>query len=110
MNKETARLAISMPLFLPLLAIAQGDPADGTVPVPALSYSSAFADYQRWRDIPAGDWRAMNDALRGARQVGAQAPAARPAPPAATASAPTLPANPAEPAAHEGNHRHGRSQ
>ncbi len=30
-----------------------------------LSYRSAFADYKPWQDTRLGDWRALNDAVKG---------------------------------------------
>jgi hypothetical protein len=72
MNNLTRRAAPVMALWLAALggALAQG----GTAPQPAASaplpYRSAFADYKPWQDTKAGDWRALNDAVKGESMSG----------------------------------------
>jgi hypothetical protein len=37
-------------------------------------YRSAFADYKPWQDVRPGDWRALNDALKGGSMAGMAMP------------------------------------
>jgi len=89
-------LAGAMAFAVPLLAMAQssaGDPGQANHAVPALRYDSAFADYKPWQETQPADWRAVNDAVRGAAQGGghaghgASAQAASAPPPAASGHA-----------------------
>lgn len=111
MNNILSRAVPAVGLCLPLLAFAQAgrpDPADPKAPAPALRYQSAFADYKPWQDTPPGDWRAVNDVVRGAAaQGGSHAGHAMPASP--PASAPTSPpkAPPHPTPGHGGHHLHG---
>jgi hypothetical protein len=105
MNNTFLRLAPSLALCLPLLALAQAgrpDPADPKASAPALRYQSAFADYKPWADTKPGDWRAVNDTVRDAAAKGAHAGhgagAAASAAPAPNASAPAMSAH--------GSHQH----
>lgn len=85
-----------MVLCLPLVALAQPASVDSVQPSPStaqLKYTSAFADYKPWQDIKLGDWRALNDGVKGSdmarhsMSAPASAKAAASAP-AAAASAP----------------------
>jgi hypothetical protein len=96
MNNLLRRLAPALALCLPLVALAQPasvDPAQPSASAAPVKYRSAFADYRPWQDIKPGDWRALNDGLKGSGMSGhnmsAPAPAkAAASAPAATASAP----------------------
>lgn len=52
-------------------------PAFAQAPAPAqaaasasLPYRSAFADYKPWQDAKPGDWRSLNEAVKGASMTG----------------------------------------
>jgi hypothetical protein len=72
MNNLVRRAAPVMTLCLAAFggAGAQG----GTAPQPPasgpLQYRSAFADYKPWQDTRPGDWRALNDAVKGGAMSG----------------------------------------
>lgn len=68
-----------------MLGLAQ--PAGPARPAAPLQYTSAFADYKPFRELQAGDWRALNDAV-GAAAARPGAPGAQPGqtPPAAAAA------------------------
>lgn len=67
MNKLIQRVAPALALCLAMLgtARAQGSAAPAAAASSPLQYRSAFADYKPWRDIAPGDWRALNDAVKG---------------------------------------------
>ena len=96
MNNLFRRLAPALAFCLPPAALAEPagvDPAQPSASAAPLKYRSAFADYRPWQDIKPGDWRALNDGLKGSgmsgHNVSAPAPArAAASAPAATASAP----------------------
>lgn len=71
MNKKISRVAAAALMGLPLMALAQADPADPAARAPALAYQSAFADYKPWQEIQPADWRAVNDTVRDAKPAGA---------------------------------------
>lgn len=50
---------LAVALAMPLLALGQ---ASASSP----RYQSAFADYKPYQEIPAGDWRVLNDKVRDA--------------------------------------------
>jgi hypothetical protein len=107
MNDLFRRPALALVLCLPLAAPAQIDakPAGGGASASQLRYRSAFADYTPWQDIKPGDWRALNDSVKGAgmtgHTMGSMAPAAAPASaPSPAASAPAMPG-------HSGHPMHG---
>jgi hypothetical protein len=96
MKNKTSWVAAAALSGLPLLGVAQVDPADTGAIVPALVYRSAFSDYKPWQDIPPADWRAVNDTVRDAKPGGQRdqglassrtAPGASPAPAAPAAAA-----------------------
>jgi hypothetical protein len=99
MKKKTPWVAAALSLCFPVLSQAQNNPADTKSPASALRYESAFADYSPWKDLPAGDWRAANDALGAGAAHGGHnmdAPMASPEPggsqkPAPSASSPASP-------------------
>jgi hypothetical protein len=99
MNDLFRRPALALVLCLPLAAPAQIDakPAAGGASAPRLQYRSAFADYTPWQDIKPGDWRALNESVKGAgmaaHTMGSMAPAAAPA----AGSAALAPASPGHP-------------
>ena len=82
MKKHTSWLLAAIAIGLPLAAASEAHPAENTSAVPALRYSSAFADYKPWQELEPGDWRAMNEALRA---PGGGHAGDRPAPPATAA-------------------------
>ena len=111
MKKKTSWVATAALMGLPLMALAQANPADPGAAVPALGYQSAFADYKPWRDIKPADWRAVNDTVRdtkpsgghgghGATPASGSPASATPAPAAGQqpAPAPTPAPSPAAPA------------
>ena len=57
--KYSHSTALAVALAMPLLAFGQ---ASASSP----HYQSAFADYKPYQDVPAGNWRALNDAVRDA--------------------------------------------
>lgn len=67
MNNLVQRVAPALVLCLamPGPARAQGGAAPSATASSPLQYRSAFADYKPWRDIARGDWRALNDAVKG---------------------------------------------
>jgi hypothetical protein len=67
MNNLILRGAPALALCLAMLdpARAQGSAAPSATAGSPLQYRSAFADYKPWRDIAPGDWRALNDAVKG---------------------------------------------
>ena len=67
MNNLIQRVAPALALCLAMLgtARAQGSAAPSAAASAPLQYRSAFADYKPWRDIAPGDWRALNDAVKG---------------------------------------------
>ena len=67
MNNLIQRVAPALALCLAMLgpARAQGSAAPSATAGSPLQYRSAFADYKPWRDIAPGNWRALNDALKG---------------------------------------------
>jgi hypothetical protein len=89
--KYSHSTALAVALAMPLLAF--GQPSASTPP-----YQSAFADYKPYQDVPAGNWRALNDAVRDAGgqmapgmampPASAAAPVAASAPAKATSNAP----------------------
>lgn len=109
MDKTTFRLATAFSLCVPLLAAAQPDPADPATAGPPLRYASAFGDYKPWQDLAPGDWKALNEAVKGGAH-GAHPPVAKPAPAAAPGAAtPAAPASHAAPAM-PGHSMHGGAQ
>ena len=65
MNTSLSFMAGALALGLPLLVGAQGlAAADAKAPDASLRYQSAFADYQPYRDVQPGDWKALNDTVR----------------------------------------------
>jgi hypothetical protein len=90
MNYLYRRLAPALVSCLPLVALAQPagiDPAQPSASAAPLKYRSAFADYTPWQDIKQGDWRALNDGVKGS----GMARHGMSAPPATVASAPAKP-------------------
>lgn len=68
MNNLIRRAAPVMALCLAALggALAQGGAApQAAAASDPLPYRSAFADYKPWQDTKPGDWRALNDAVKG---------------------------------------------
>ena len=67
MNNLIQRVAPALALCLAVLgpAHAQGRAAPSPTASSPLQYRSAFADYKPWQDIGPGDWRALNDAVKG---------------------------------------------
>lgn len=67
MNNLIRRVAPALALCLAMLgtARAQGGAAPSAAASSPLQYRSAFADYKPWRDIAPGDWRALNEAVKG---------------------------------------------
>lgn len=67
MNNLIRRAAPVMVLCLAALggARAQGGMAPQAAASAPLQYRSAFADYKPWQDTRPGDWRALNDAVKG---------------------------------------------
>ena len=67
MNKLIQRVAPVLALCLAMFgpARAQGSAAPSATASSPLSYRSVFADYKPWRDVARGDWRALNDAVKG---------------------------------------------
>lgn len=121
MKKKTSWVAMAAVMGLPLLAVAQANPADPGAAAPPMGYRSAFSDYKPWQDIKPADWRVVNDAVREAAATGGghaghgAAPAAASAPAPARASAPAPAATPAParaapgpqaPAGHSGHGAH----
>ncbi len=66
MNTSLSFMAGALALGLPLLVGAQGM-ADAAAKAPDASprYQSAFAEYKPYRDVQPGDWKALNDKVRG---------------------------------------------
>jgi hypothetical protein len=89
--KSSLNTALAVALAMPMFAFAQA-PASG------LRYPSAFADYKPYREVQAGNWRALNDAVRDvgggsmahemAKQPSASASASASATPKATPKTP----------------------
>ncbi len=75
--------------LLPVAPWVSASPLDAAAEVPALRFSSAFADYRAFDDAGPDDWRRSNRVVdEAARQsagahAGHGAPAARPAAPSA---------------------------
>jgi len=88
MKKTNLAGLAALAVCTPLLAAGQTAPRTEAT---ALRHSSAFADYQPYRDIEPGDWRGLNDAVGAAalKPVAQQATAAAAA--AATAARPAMP-------------------
>jgi hypothetical protein len=82
------------------VALAGAPLPSAAQPAPALAYRSAFAEHKPYRDVPLGEWRALNDALAPVTQ-----PAARPGP-AASVPPKAVPA-PTRPAGQPHSHAHG---
>ena len=74
--KYSHSTALAVALAMPLFTFGQ---ASASSP----QYQSAFADYKPYQDVPAGNWRALNDAVRDA---GGQMAAGMAMPPSAAAS------------------------
>lgn len=105
MKKQAFWLVTAIAMGLPHLAQAQAKPADTASAAQPLRYQSAFSGYRPWQDIAPGDWRAINDSLRGTgghTGHGSAAPVqANPAPSGAG------PGHQAPAAGHGGHHMHG---
>lgn len=111
MNNSLHWLMPAAVLCAPMLALGQAgraDPADAKSAAPQLRYQSSFADYKAWQDDKPGDWRALNDSLKGqagAGHAGHATPAAASSP-ASGASKPAMPAMPPH-GAHGAHGTHG---
>lgn len=93
MTNKLSACGFAVAICLPALAAAQASHASPP------AYVSAFADYKPYRDIPVGNWRAVNDAVApAAGRAGANAGHPMPGMPAPAASAPALPG-------HDPSHR-----
>src|SRR5882757_1962134 len=103
MKKTTLWVAAAMALCLPVVTQAQADPADGKSPAAALRYESAFSDYQPWKAVSAGDWRAANQAVGAGTPAGAHSGHGSPAATPASAPAAQKPAAATSAPAHEGH-------
>lgn len=69
-----------------MLGLAQ--PAEPPRPTAQLQYTSAFADYKPFKDLEAGNWRAVNDAVAAvAAKPGGPSAQPNQTPPAAAAPA-----------------------
>ncbi len=94
---------------------AVNTPADQKPAPVQLRYSSSFADYKPWQDLPAGDWRQLNDHVRRAAEKGTgpaadaamPMPMAMPMPAAKPANAASSAAAPMPPMNHGGHAGHG---
>jgi hypothetical protein len=110
MKMQTSWLMTAIAVGLPLGAMAQASPADPASAAPSLRYQSVFSDYKAWQDIQPGNWRAINDSLRGTpggHAAYGTAPAGAPAPTRPASSAPAAGQQaPAQPG-HGGHHMHG---
>jgi hypothetical protein len=70
MKQKTSWVATAALMGLPLVALAQANPAAPGAAAPALGYQSAFSDYKPWQDIKPIDWREVNDTVRDAKPSG----------------------------------------
>ena len=72
MNNLVRRVAPVLVLCLAALggARAQGGTAPQAAASVPLQYRSAFSDYKPWQDAKPGDWRALNDAVKGDSMTG----------------------------------------
>jgi hypothetical protein len=61
-------LAFSLVVCAP--AYADDEPASTTAASVPLRYQSAFADYKPYQDIEPGDWRALNESVKGDSMAG----------------------------------------
>lgn len=114
-----------MALCLPWAACAQ-EPRVAPASAPPLTYRSAFEGYKPYRDTKPGDWRALNEAVKGGDSMagmpgmGEMPGHAMPPVPAVSASSPagrdkshgkavSMPEMPAMPAMtdHAGHHMSG---
>jgi len=105
MKKHTSWLLAAIAIGLPLAAASEANPAENTSAVSALRYSSAFADYKPWQELEPGDWRAMNEALRGPGGGHAGDPSEPPAAAARPANTDAAARQPAPAAAGHGAHQ-----
>jgi hypothetical protein len=104
--------------LLPAATWVSASPLEANAEVPALGYSSAFADYKPYDEAPRADWREVNRVVdEAARKSGGghAGHGAAPAPTPPASAAPTTPASP-RPApsptgghggAHHGHGAHG---
>ncbi len=78
-NQMTSKMKHLIQRAAPVLAlcVVALRPAFAQAPTPAhaaasasLPYRSAFAEYKPWQDAKPGDWRALNEAVRGASMTG----------------------------------------
>jgi hypothetical protein len=95
--KRSHSMALAVGLAMPLLAFGQAS-TTASAPTSSPRYRSAFADYKPYQDIPAGNWRGLNDTVRDAGGAMAHGMAMPPSAAAASASAPlkTIPRAPAK--------------
>ena len=82
--KYCRNTVLAVAFAMPLLAFGQA-PASGPW------YRSAFADYKPYQEIPAGDWRALNDKVRDTGGGSIAHDMAMPSSAAASASGATAP-------------------
>jgi hypothetical protein len=57
--KSSLNTALAVAMAMPMLAFAQASTS-------GLRYPSAFADFKPYQEIPAGNWRTLNDTVRDA--------------------------------------------
>jgi hypothetical protein len=94
--------------LLPAATWVSASPLEANAEVPTLRYSSAFADYRPYVDVPRADWREVNRTVEEAARKsggdhaghGAATPAAPTPAPANAGSAPQGPG-------HHGHGMHG---
>ena len=78
-NQMTSKMKHLIQRAAPVLAlcVVALRPASAQAPTPpqaaasaSLPYRSAFADYKPWQDAKPGDWRALNEAVKGDAMTG----------------------------------------
>ncbi len=78
-NQMTSKMKHLIQRAAPVLAlcVVALRPAFAQAPTPpqaaasaSLPYRSAFADYKPWQDAKPGDWRALNEAVKGDAMTG----------------------------------------
>jgi hypothetical protein len=91
--KSSHCTAFAVALAMPLLAVAQR-PTSASAPSSGLQYPSAFTGYKPYEDIPAGNWRALNDTVRDAGGTMANGMAMSPSAAAAASASASAPSKP----------------
>jgi len=96
--KSSHCTAFAVALAMPLLAFGQAS-TSASAPKSSLRHPSAFTDYKPYQDVPAGNWRALNDTVRDAGGTMAHGMAMSPSAAAAASASASAPPSKAAPKA-----------